>query len=97
MINEDYKLFLNEKFDRIFAENKEIKEDIKAIKEDINNLKLQDEKHYISCPNNKKIEKINDDLIEYKVIKKYPKYFITSLVLYGILFIVLFLSKFNII
>lgn len=38
-----------------------------------NNIELKEATHILSCPNIEKINKINEDLSEYRFFKKYPK------------------------
>jgi hypothetical protein len=50
-----------------------------------------------TCPQVPEIKKINDDLAEYKVIKKYPKFFALALFLFGAATVLLFLNSLGII
>jgi len=45
---------------------------------------------------NSKVDKLDENLLEYKIIKKYPKFSIVAMVLFGACLIMLSLSQFGV-
>ena len=42
------------------------------LEKDMFKIRLEDKENYTTCPNTSKIDKMNEDLMEYKMTKKYP-------------------------
>jgi len=61
---------------------------VNHIEDDIKELEKADIKHVVDCPVLPKVQKIEDDLMEYKLFKKYPKAGITVLVIAVILVLI---------
>ena len=80
-----FEKYMNEKFNGFDKQ-------FEGLKDDINELKSNEKTHYINCPHQvknepfqKKVEKIENDLLEYRFIKKYPKIFIVVVVVLTLL------------
>lgn len=65
LINANF-LNVNERLDRI-------EEQTKKTNGRVTELEQKELTHIITCPNVSKIEKINEELTEYKMFKRYPK------------------------
>ena len=50
----------------------------------IEDLRIKNIEHLINCPVIHRVDRIDTDLMEYKMMKKYPKFFIIGMVLFGI-------------
>ena len=96
--NEDYKLFLNERFEGFSklmrAEFINVHEKLAAIEKQttktnnrVSKLEEKESTHIINCPVAPKVEQIDKDLSEYRMIKKYPKVFIGIIAFSVIVFI----------
>jgi hypothetical protein len=76
----DYRKFLESEFKHIRTELLYIKEQttktnsrVSHVEDEIVSLKLADANHVINCPISSRVDKIDDDLMEVRVAKKYPK------------------------
>jgi len=96
--NEDYRLFLNERFEGLAkvmrAQFINIHDKLDAIEEQttktnnrVSKLEEKEATHIINCPIAPKVEQLNEDLAEYRMIKKYPKIFIGIIAFSVIMFI----------
>ena len=59
----------------------------------VNAIELNDKDHLIACPQIARIDKINEELLEYKMMKKYPKFSIAAMVVFGGCLIALTLAQ----
>jgi len=66
---------------------KYIKEQVGRTNNRVNELEAKDVEHLLRCPQKEKIDNIEKELLEYKIFKKYPKFFIASMVIVGIVII----------
>lgn len=73
--------------ERVEEQTKKTNGRVNNHEDEINDLKTADATHILNCPNVKEIQKINDDLNEYRLFKKYPKIAIGILALSCIIFI----------
>lgn len=71
---------MDAEFSVINAELKQIKNQVTLtnsrvthLEENVVSLKLKEVSHFTDCPNVLKIENIGNELIEYRIFKKYPK------------------------
>jgi len=60
---------------------------VNHLEDDVRELRISTNEHAIECPAMEKIEKIDEELMEYKVFKKYPKIGIGVLAVTCLLFI----------
>ena len=104
-MEQDYRLYLEEKFKGLMvkmdAEFEMLNTKLESIEKQtiktngrVNKLEDKNEVHLINCPNTGKIKIMDDELIEYRILKKYPKISIILLTFSIIMFI---LSIFEII
>ena len=75
---------IDEKFKGVSDKLDYIKEQVDRTNNRVTELEAKDVEHLLRCPQKEKIEKIEEELIEYRVIKKYPKFFIVSVVIVGL-------------
>ncbi len=73
---------LNEKIDTLILNNSNLSRKIMKIEDNHTKLVSDFENHKYTCPMNEKVNKLESELLEYKMIKKYskllPYVFITS-------------------
>lgn len=60
---------------------------VTKLEKDVVNIEKRDLTHILNCPQTQKINDINDQLMEYKIIKKYPKFFLAAFVILVIIII----------
>lgn len=71
---------------QILEQTKKTNGRVNKLEEETANLKLKENNHILSCPQAPKIDKINEELMEYRILKKYPKlipYIIIVIVIIG--------------
>jgi hypothetical protein len=95
--NEDYRLYLDAKFDAVHEKLDSIEEQTKKtngrvsiLENQVGELQIKGVKHIIECPVKPIVEKMEEDLSEYRFFKKYPKIAI------GILVVFMFIFSFSI-
>jgi len=88
--NLDYRELLNEKFAHVNEKLELIHEQtlktngrVNALEVRVNFLEKEEAVHVLKCPNVAKIEQVNEELMEYRMMKKYPKAFIVMLWISG--------------
>ena len=93
--SEDYRLYLQSEFKRVQESLGEIKYQttktnsrVTHLEEKVIYLDEQLIQHPINCTQALKIDKIKDDLEEYRVFKKYPKIGIVVIAIFTILLVV---------
>jgi hypothetical protein len=64
---------INARFENVEDRLDRIEEQTKKTNGRVTELEQKELTHIITCPNVPKIEKINEELTEYKMFKKYPK------------------------
>ena len=79
---------LDEKLDRI-------EKQVTLTNSRVNHLEDKELTHVIDCPITNEVTKIKEDLAEYRIAKKYPKIFITGVVVYGVLLVFGLLCQFG--
>lgn len=100
---DDYRIYLEEKFDNVHSkldliheQTKETNGTVKEHEERIVLLEKEDLVHYQNCPQIKRIDKIDESLMEYKMMKKYPKFSIAAMFIFGATLIMLTLNAFGV-
>ena len=104
-MEQDYKMYLEEKFKGLTslmnAHNDNVLDRLEAIEEQtkktngrVSELERKETSHVINCPQTPKIQKIEEELLEYKIIKKYPKLFVIGSVCFALISIILVIKEF---
>lgn len=71
---------INTKLTSIDEQVKKTNGRVTVVEKDITELEKKEIKHFVNCPQAKKIGEIEDELMEYRVFKKYPKFFIVGFI-----------------
>ena len=79
---------MNAQFTNVHDRLDRIEEQTKKTNGRVTELEHKELTHIQNCPNVEKIQKINEDLVEYKMLKKYPKIGLTLLAAAIILFLI---------
>ena len=93
--SKDYRLYLDERFNGLTslmnAQFKDVHERFDKIEEETKETNgrvtdLEKSDNYVNCPNTKAIKDINDGLLEYSFLKKYPKLSVLVISFFVIIF-----------
>ena len=87
---------IHEKLKNIEDQTKKTNGRVNKLEDEVEIIKLNEKDHLINCPQTYKIERIEDNLLEYKFMKKYPKISIIAMGIFGITLIILTLAQFGI-
>jgi len=96
--------YFEEKFNRVFDKLDSIDKRLNTLNgkvvEQEKRLQLiekEDLKHYAACPNTKVMNDLSNELMEYRMMKKYPKLFIIGAGVFFVGSVLIFLTKIGII
>lgn len=84
-----------DKLDSIETQTTKTNGRVTKLEDKVFELEKRDLTHINNCPQTVKIEKINEELLEYKMIKKYPKFFMIGIAGVVILFLIELYLKFQ--
>ena len=100
LINEKFKsigIQMSAEFEVVHQSLKYIKDSVDLTNGRVSKLEANEIEHTIHCPQQDKIEALENDMIEWKMIRKYPKFFIIgSLAGIAVMFL-LFLASIGVI
>ena len=92
--NNDYRAYLEEKFTGVNVKldnihTQVLKTNGRVNEHDVrlNLLEKEDISHTINCPQKARIDNIDESLMEYKMAKKYPKFFVVAFWIFGAILI----------
>ena len=88
---------VNEKITNILAQVIKTNSRVTHNEKDIVDLKIEDKNHIIHCPVAPKLEALEDELLEYKMFKKYPKIFVIACGIFTLISIAVLLAEIGII
>ena len=87
--NESLFDIINYKLDAIEIQTTKTNGKVLKLEDKVQALQLNENQHIINCPQQKKIEKINEDLLEYKMLIKYPKAMVIGAVIFALVVIII--------
>ena len=96
-INSSHFKQITETLDRIEIQTTKTNGNVKLNQERIHLLDLENKSHIIDCPQVPRIKEIETDLSEYKMVKKYPKFSLAAMIIFGLVLIALTLSQIGVI
>jgi outer membrane murein-binding lipoprotein Lpp len=64
---------LHQKVDYIKEQTTKTNSRVNHLEDDVKQIREDGIKHTVNCPATAKIDKINEELLEYKMVKRYPK------------------------
>lgn len=100
-MKEQNQAYFEEKFKRVFDKLEHIHTEVKRtngrvtkLEDQVKQIELHDREDL--CPNTEKVQKIEEELMEYRFVRKYPRVFLIGAVIFGVSAIILFLGKLGI-
>lgn len=84
---------LNEKFKGVHVKLDYITTAVDKTNGRVNAIEAKEIEHNLNCPQRPKIDKMEEELLEYRMLKKYPRFFVVTTVLFGIILILMALSQ----
>lgn len=78
---------VHDKLDNIEKQTIKTNNRVTHLEDEVGDLKINAIESYIKCPLKPKVEKIETNLLEYNMFKKYPKFFIVSSIVMGLFII----------
>ena len=96
--------YFEEKFNRVFDKLDTIDQRVAKIngkvaeqEQRLQLIEKEELKHYTRCPNTKVLQELSNELMEYRIMKKYPKLFIIGAGVFFVGSVLIFLTKIGII